>query len=296
MKKPNLFIIGAPRSGTTSIQKYLSDHPNIFIPAGEPSFFCPDYVKPRLSKKEYLNLFKKGKDKKIIGEKTVFYLPSKVAAEKIAQFNPDAKIVVMLRNPIEATYSFHSKMISVGRETIQSFKKAWRKQKSREIEKDNFYKGKLKEKTLVYGEVYKLGKHLKRFYNHFPKENIKAILFDDLVQSEKEVYKEILNFLNLEYDGREDFSKANPHKEPKSKFLNYLLRIRGVITVKRIKKSLGIKGQIGLISRLMKFNQKKSKRKPLDKEFKIKLSSFFEEDIELLSTLIDKNLDNWLEK
>jgi hypothetical protein len=294
MKKPDFFIVGAPRSGTISMQKYLSEHPDIFMPAGEPSFFCPDYVKPRLSKEEYLDLFKKGKNKKVMGEKTVFYLPSNVAAKKIAQFNPEAKIIIMIRNPIEAVYSFHSKMITLGRETISDFKKAWKRQGNRKIKKDNFYKGKLKEKTLFYGEVYKLGKHLKRFHDYFPEENIKSILFDDFVRGEKEIYREVLGFLNLGFDGRKDFSKVNSNKKTKSKLLNYILRMRGVIPVKKIKKILGIKRRIGLISRLMRVNQKESKRKPLDENFKLDLSNFFQDDIKLLSNLIDKDLSNWL--
>ncbi|MFW6283453.1 MAG: sulfotransferase family protein [Minisyncoccales bacterium] len=295
MKKPNFFIIGAPRSGTTFMQKHLGAHSDIFMAKGEPSFFCPDYTKPRLSKKDYFNLFNEGRDKKIVGEKTVFYLPSKIAPEKIYEFNPQAKILVMLRNPIEAAYSFHSKMVSVGRETITDFKKAWQKQNKREIKKDRIYKGHLKKKTLIYGDLYKLGAHLRRYYNRFPKENVKPILFDSLVENEENVYKEVLQFLDLSFDDRKDFSKVNPHTQPKSQLINSLLRVRGILPVEKIKKIFGIKKQIGLLGKLMRSNQKKIKREPLEKDFKRELSNFFKEDVKLLSDLINKDLNHWLE-
>jgi len=294
MQKPNFFIIGAPRSGTTFMQKHLGDHPDIFMAKGEPSFFCPDYTKSRLSKEDYLNLFKNNKGKKIVGEKTVFYLPSKVAPRYIYEFNPQAKILVMLRNPIQAAYSFYSKMVSIGRETITDFKKAWQKQNEREIKKDKTYKGYLKKRTLIYGELYKLGAHLESYYNYFPKENVKTILFNSLLKNEEEVYKDVLQFLNLPFDNKKNFSKVNPHTQPKSQLINSLLRIRGILPVEKIKKTLGIEKQIGLLGKLMRSNQKKIKREPLEKDFKIELSNFFKKDIKLLSNLINRDLSHWL--
>lgn len=293
--KPNFFIIGAPRSGTTFMQKHLNEHPDIFMTPGEPSYFCSDYTKPRLSKEDYLNLFKDTKQYKIRGEKTVFYLPSKVALKRISEFNPEAKILIMLRNPIEATYSFHSKMVSVGRENIEDFKKAWNLQEKRIKKKKDRYQGFLKKKVLLYGEVYKLGKHLERVYKYFPKEQVKTIIFDEFTQNEKDAYKEVLNFLNLEFNSKVDFSKVNTHTQPKSKIINRLFSLRGIIPVEKIKKTLKINKQIGLLSKIRKLNQTSKKRKPLPKDFKKELSNYFKEDIELLSRLVDKDLTFWLE-
>ncbi len=278
------------------MQKHLGEHPDIFMASGEPSYFCTDYTKPRLTKKEYLDLFKEKDDFKIKGEKTVFYLPSKVALKKIADFNPEAKILVMLRNPIEAVYSFHSKMFSIGRESVKSFEKAWKLQEKRKKKKDKIYQGYLKPKVLNYGEVYKLGKHLKKVYNYFPKEQVKPILFDDFVGNEKETYKDVLNFLNLPVTDKNDLSKVNTNKEPKSKLINYLFSLRGFLPVKKLKKTLKIKGQIGFLSRIIKLNQRERERKPLSKETRKKLSIYFEDDIKLLSKIINKDLTFWLEK
>lgn len=296
MAKPNFFIIGAPRSGTTFMQKYLGDHPDIFITPGEPSYFCSDYARPRLSKEDYLNLFEDTEQYKIRGEKTVFYLPSKVALKKISKFNPKAKILVMLRNPIEAVYSFHFKMLSVGRENVEDFEKAWRLQKERKKKKkDKIYRGYLKTKTLFYGEVYKLGKHLKRVYKSFPREQVKVIIFNDLITDNKNTYKEVIDFLELPFYSKEDFSKVNSHKQPKSKMITRLFSLRGLLPVQKIKKLLKIKGQIGISSKIRKLNQTNKKRKPLPENFKKELSDYFEKDIGLLSELLDRDLTHWLE-
>ncbi|MGM0439458.1 MAG: sulfotransferase family protein [Patescibacteria group bacterium] len=293
MTKPNFFIIGAPRSGTTFMQKNLDDHPDIFMAPGEPSYFCPDYVDPWLSEEAYFDLFEEAQDCKIKGEKTVFYLPSKVAIKNIFDFNSDSKLLVMLRNPVEAAYSFHSKMLSVGRETIGDFEKAWKLQEKRS--EDKFYRGKLKISTLFYGEVYKLGKHLKRVYDIFPEEQVKVVIFDNFIEDEKTTYKEVLDFLNLDSDFEKSFTKVNSHSQPKSKLVNRLLGLRGIFPVQKTKKMLKINGQIGFLSKIKKLNQTSKERKPLPEEFKKELSNYFKEDVELLSKILDKDLTDWLE-
>lgn len=298
IKKPNFFIIGAPRSATTAIQNFLANHPNIFIPPGEQNFFCKDFELSKASyksKKEYLHLFKDAKPKhKIIGEKSVWYLPSKVAVKKIIEFNPDAKFLVMLRNPIEATQSLHSKHLLNGEEDIKDLEKAWELQKERKKGK-KIPKGTKDPKMLQYREVYKLGKHLKRAFEAVPNKNqIKTIVFDDFKKNQKESYKEVLSFLGLPFDGKEKFKLINPSQKIRSKFLQKILNLLSHIPVRGIKRKLGIKKRFLILNKLKKLNQKRQELKPLPKKFKRKLADYFEKDILLLSDLIERDLTHWL--
>ena len=107
MKNPNLFIVGAPKCGTTFLYHYLKKHPDIYFPDfKEPHFFGGDLNRRNgaynLSLNEYKNLFKT--DKKVVGEASTLYLFSKKSAEEIYNFNPQCKIIIMLRDLAEAIY------------------------------------------------------------------------------------------------------------------------------------------------------------------------------------------------
>ncbi|RLG08342.1 MAG: sulfotransferase, partial [Thaumarchaeota archaeon] len=110
MKKPNFFIVGAPKCGTHAMYTFLKAHPEIFMPERkEFQYFATDLVRGtqyELSEEEYLSYFRIAKDEKRLGEASTWYLYSKKAASNIKKFNPHAKIIVMLRHPIEMMYSY----------------------------------------------------------------------------------------------------------------------------------------------------------------------------------------------
>src|SRR5438445_6171777 len=104
MRKPNLFIIGAPKCGTTSLADWLRQHPAVFVPAGqnEPNFFNTDHVERfRLTLAEYERLFEAaGNHSKYVCEKSVWYLSSSEAVPNILEYAPAAKFIVCIRNPV----------------------------------------------------------------------------------------------------------------------------------------------------------------------------------------------------
>jgi len=125
-RKPDFFIVGAPKCGTTSMYHYLRQHDQIFMPdEKEPHYFGED-LKKRPDKfidneDEYLNLFKDAKPDQKLGEASTFYLYSKSASREIKEYNPDAKIIIMLRNPIDFLNSLHSQLLFSGNEDEPDF-------------------------------------------------------------------------------------------------------------------------------------------------------------------------------
>lgn len=126
-KQPSFFIVGAPKAGTTALSKYLGRHPEIFVPPRkELNYFNKGLVRvsPIKTLDEYLSFFAEGKGK-ICGEASPVYLRTPNAAKEIHDFNPDAKIIIMLREPVSLLRSFHSQLLWNGNtEDIEDFQTA----------------------------------------------------------------------------------------------------------------------------------------------------------------------------
>jgi len=298
MPKPNFFIIGAPKCGTTALSEYLKDHPNVFIsPSKEPHYFSPDIPKYRLANsiEEYLHLFDNATDKHtMIGEASVFYLYSKKAAQLIKEFNPAAKIIIMLRNPIDLVHSMHSQLLYTRDEDIEDFAKAWSFIEKRKMG-ESIPKYCRDRKLLFYDEIAKLGEQLERIYNVFPEQQIEIIFSEDFFNDTEAVYKEVLEFLNLPYDGRTDFPKINKNKQHKlSKLADFTQRPPEwlVNIVLNIKNAIGLK-RIKILQSLRNINSVETIRAPIDASTKLLLINNYRDDIVRLSELTGKDLNHW---
>ena len=127
MKKPNFFIIGAPKCGTTSMASWLSEHPSIYMsPVKEPHHYSGDFnYGDYRDLNKYLSLFKEANESHIaVGEASAWYLNSKKAIFNIEAENPNAKYIVLLRNPVEMAPSLHQQLIFSGKEDIKNFEEA----------------------------------------------------------------------------------------------------------------------------------------------------------------------------
>ncbi|MFQ5570582.1 MAG: sulfotransferase, partial [Rhodothermales bacterium] len=113
MCRPDFFIVGAPKCGTTAMFRYLQEHPEIYLPKKEFHHFGSDLRPPNYQGRNrdravYLSLFAGVTTEKRIGEASVWYLYSKKAAREIKAFAPEADVIIMLRNPVEMMYSLYS--------------------------------------------------------------------------------------------------------------------------------------------------------------------------------------------
>ena len=124
--KPNFFIVGAPKSATTSLHYYLGQHPDIFMSTEkEISYFFFNESKRNVKGlKEYMKHFEDVKNEKVIGESTPAYLSSENAMKEIKEFSPKAKILISLRDPVEMLKSLHNQYLYNGDEKIKDFEKA----------------------------------------------------------------------------------------------------------------------------------------------------------------------------
>ncbi|MDJ0784955.1 MAG: sulfotransferase [Desulfosarcinaceae bacterium] len=295
---PNLFIVGAPKCGTTALATYLDQHPNIYMSSPkEPNFFCPEFAQKQHTNDidEYLNLFRfRGPHHRILGEASVWYLLSPSAADRIHRFNPDARIIIMLRNPIDLVYSLHSQLLWTLDEDETSFFTAWDLQGERaqgrrippQCREPHF---------LQYETVGQLGTQVARYYAVFPKDQILTIFFEDFVSSTRAVFEASLAFLGLPHNGRDQFPRINANKRHRSPLLARLSQRPPRFTVAAVvwlKAVLGIR-RFHLLERIKHVNSVQAKRPPLPAGMRQRLGGIFKADIEVLEQWTQRNLDHW---
>ena len=188
VRKPNLFLVGVSRGGTTSWNDYLKQHPDIFMSAEDmPNFFGEFKAaagKYFNTEKRYLSLFKKVKDEKFIGEFSHLF-SSLNAPNQVKKFNPDSKIIIILRSPIDNFID----SVNSGRgkygvaSTIFRFR------------------------SLLYYD------NLKRWINAFGRDNVHIMLYEDHVKNPEKEYKKVCDFLGIDNKFKPEFKNLNPSSE-----------------------------------------------------------------------------------
>jgi hypothetical protein len=299
MLKPNFFIIGAPKCGTTALSEYLRTHPNIYISSPkEPHYFAEDLGHYCWAKSldQYLKLFEDSRDNHLaVGEGSVLYLYSSVAIRNIYHFNPDAKIIVMLRNPIELIYSYHSQAVYCADEDEKEFEKAWKLQSLRR-KGFKIPRACRHPKLLQYAEVGRLGEQIERLLSIFPSQQIYVIFFEDFTTSTRQVYENVLAFLGVPSDERVNFPKINANKIHRVTWLGNFTEKTPLPLVEiamNTKKLLGLQ-KLDILDRIRRFNVKVSEREPLSPSFRAELIDEFREDLKKLSFLLGKDLSHWI--
>ena len=299
MKIPNFFIVGAPKCGTTALCEYLRSHPNVLISTTkEPHYFATDLAYPNFRTindyNEYIRLFKCLPQHLVVGEASVFYLYSSVAINNIYRYNENAKIIAMLRNPIDLIASFHGQALYTLDEDEENLEKAWSLQYERAVGK-SIPKHCSDPALLQYARIGKLGDQVERLLSTFPREQVKFILFDDFVQDTKAQYEEVLRFLNVPSDGCTTFPKINERKSCKSRLLNRLVqRPHPIVQIvgRSLKKVCAIE-RWGVLDKIKAWNRVNVARPDLQSVFRRAAISAFHEDIDKLAKILDRDLSHW---
>jgi len=298
VNKPNFFIVGAPKCGTTALCQYLDEHPNIFISTPkEPHYFANDFPKMRHVSElsEYIELFNDADEScTAIGEGSVWNLYSDVAVENIMDFDKDAKIIVMLRNPVDLVYSMHSQHQITLDENQIDFIKAWDLQNERA--NGNSLPPKCREpKLLQYSAFGKLGDQIERLFSTVPKSQVHIIIFDDFSKDTKSSYEAVLKFLEVPLYDKQEFPRVNENKSHKNMILAFFTQspprwlVRFAFSIKKLFRI----ENLGILEKIRVINRSTKPRTKLDNDFRSKLADYFKSDISKLSKLIERDLNHW---
>jgi len=290
--KPNFFIIGAPKCGTTSLAYWLKQHPNVYMSdIKEPHYYSNDINNRQVcDEKEYRMLFYDARpEHKAIGEASVWYLYSEVAVDNILKDVPDARFIVCVRNPVEMTYSLHNQQLKVMNENVADIGVAWNMQDKRSNGK-NIPKLCIDGKLLLYGKICKLGQQISRLYEKVAVDKVRVILLDDMKKNPEKVYEDTLSFLGINGGLSIDYAVKN---EASSRRLVWISRALKYYSIKR--KILGIP-RIG--SGLMKWiNDANVRPKNIEeKSYRInkKLVKYYCGDINELGKILGRDLSYWI--
>lgn len=313
MRKPDFFIVGAPKCGTTALNIYLAQHPEIFMAKKERHYFGRDLRPPHypgphsIDERWYLDFFRDVTTEKRVGEASVWYLWSETAPQEIKAFNPEADIIIMVRNPVTMIPSLHNMFMWVGdptpagvideaaRRTL-SLEEALDTQEARKAEYIRRFRSGTEmfdwEFRYFHTDAALYSSHLQRYLDVFGPDHVHVILYDDFESSPARVYRELVTFLGVDPNFQPDFKVVNSRRKILSPLLNrYLRRPDSFKTLRRLIRMLAprpLRAWMGQF--LMRQNVRPQKSPPLLPETRARLETYFRPEIQRLSTLLNRDL------
>ncbi len=275
---------------------YLRQHPEIFMSVPkEPFYFGSDLDSHQLKtrdRREYLSFFEDAQSEHCIGESTVWYLYSKNAAGEIKRFNPEARIIVMLRNPVEAMHAMHSQFLYSGNEPLEDFREAMeaepRRARGKEVDSSVYF-----PEGLLYSRVFSYAPQVKRYLETFGEDRVKVILLKDLMEDPEACYESVLSFLGANRHRPSEFSSYNSNCQLKSEVLHELVKQFPGDTLGRLREFVPVKSCAEIWEKLKPLLVDNFSRNPIDPSLQAELTEQFRPGINRLETLIDRDLSHW---
>ena len=298
MQRPNFFVVGAPKCGTTALHSYLSQHPDVFLAKKEIHYFGADLdfrYRQRRSERDYLGLFAAAGSESHLGDGSVWYLYSTRAAREIASFQPEARIVIMLRNPVDMMYSLHSQFVYAGDEDLPSFPDALAAEEERR-RGHGIPRGARLPRALLYRDVARYAAQVERYFDVFGTSRVHIILFDELKQDPEIAYASTLRFLGAAPDHSVDFAIVNPNTVRRSGWLARHMAVPrpGVRRFVRLLLPVG-RWRRATARKVSQINTVRRSRTPLEGDLRKALTEELAVDIRKLEALISRDLNAWLE-
>ena len=295
MKRPDFFIVGAFKSGTTAMYEYLRRHPQVFMPAlKEPMYFGADLTPryERMTEQQYLELFRDARDDQRAGEASPWYLYSTAAPREINEFNPESRIIVMLRNPVDVMHAQHGQLVFNQREDISDFAAALAAEDDRR-RGERIPPTAIRPEALYYRHSVRFAEQVRRWLDVFGRQRVHFIVFDDLLADPRAVYRRALEFLGVDPSVEVDLSAYNPNRRARSGRLQRLIfnpprPVRGLV---------GRLRRVGVAHRLrdvvVSANSRRAGREPMDPALRRQLTEELAPQVSDLAALIGRDLSAW---
>lgn len=300
MTLPNFLIIGAAKSGTSALYRYIQQHPDIYMsPIKEPHFFSfegsppntqgpDDFVNTAITDlATYTKLFDGVTTEKAIGEASPSYLYIPKAAERINYHIPNSKLIAILRHPADRAFSAYMHVVRDHKETAVNFSEALK------LEDQRFSQNwgpiwHYTRASLYYEQV-------KRYYDIFDSEKIKILLYDDFNTDPEQTLQNIFEFLEVDTAFKPDMKhKANVSGTPKNKtvdsFVNTFFNKKNPIRY-TARYLIPEKTRWRFTTNVRNRNLV---RQTIPSEIRVELTQQFRDDILQLEELIDRDLSPWL--
>jgi hypothetical protein len=299
MPLPDFIVIGASRSGTTSLHHYLGQHPDIFMcPRKSPNFFVADDPIPAreglvarqimsqwvADRQSYEALFSGAREEPEVGEISPVYLQSRNAPERIRGMCPEAKLVAILRDPAERAWAHYMGRKRDGIETREDFETVIDAELAEGLPDDVAFGS--------YLGCSRYGHFLSRYFELFPSEQIRVYLFDDLRDAPRELLGDIFSFLGVDPSLSASITMARHHQSGE---------VRGALRRFLWTRSVGLRTTLRpmlpeSVRRLAAPVFLENLDKPgLDPALRARICKVLAPDVERCQDLIDRDLTRWLD-
>lgn len=303
-RMPDFFLVGQPKSGTTALYEMLRRHPRIFMPENKEPWFLAQELLDRAPPRpqgtprtltEYQALFSGADPEQLVGEATAMYLWSPTAAERIAQARPDARIIVILREPTSLLRSLHLQWVKSYVETETDLRRALElepaRRQGREIPRYTYW-----PQGLLYSDHVRYVEQLRRYHRVFPPEQVLTLIYDDFRRDNASVVRRVLSFLGVDENVQIEPREANPTVAVRSGRLHGLVHAvsvgRGPVsravkeTIKAVTPRALRRDALHAVNRSVLYSGKP----PDDDELMLELRRRYRGEVAALSEYIDRDL------
>jgi Sulfotransferase domain len=231
IREPNFFLVGASRAGTTSLWRYLVEHPDVFMPRRsgaekEPCFFCeltPRWATAFRDRDRYLALFAEAGDRQAVGEASTPYLVAPEVPARIRAAYPNARIIIVLRNPADRAFSLYCFLCAIGGEWVPSFERALAIEPARMADETFRRANPLWYALFEYFHSGLYAAQVARYLDTFPREQVHVVLFDDLRADPLKTARQVYRFLGVDPAFEPRAARYNASRFPLSVRLQYLV-------------------------------------------------------------------------
>ena len=304
MTLPNFFVVGAPKSGTTSLHALLSLHPEIGMsPVKEPKFFMCDGRPPTPSRgpgdshaiaqhvweaNAYERLFADVATRPVRGESSPFYLYDRAALSRIRRLLPDARLIALLRQPEVRAHSNWVDMRTFGREPIRDFLEA--------CEAETTRRSAGWEPYWHYKSVGRYGEQLEFLFSLFKRDQVKVILAEDFAVEPTRAVNDVCAFLGVARDAIDD--AAFGQRQNMTRFVEPTYVNRGIQALlyrapglrKLLPTAVRARGRGAATRYLARDGAARPDMSPVEVAV---ARDWYTDDVDLLSRLTDLDLSAW---
>ena len=295
-RRPDFFIVGAPKCGTTAMASYLGQHPEIFMPAAKELHFFGsdlDYRRRRPTTAEYLAAFANAGDARRAGEASVGYIYSDRAPREIGEFSPGADILIMLRDPVQMIQSQHAQELFMGQEDIEDLEAALAAEPDR-ARGHRSPAGSTQPYLLRYTWLVRYADHVERYLDAFGRDRVHVTLFEDFQRDTPAAYAEVVRFLGCDPGFQPAFPIVNKRKGARSTVFQGIVRDPPRLLRSAARRALPLGARVRLRNVAYRLNARRATISPMSDATRRRLRAELAPDVRRLAGLIGRDLDAWL--
>ena len=310
-----VFIVGAPRSGTTTLARMLEAHPQILFPfVKEPHFFSQfdlrgledEELRERIQHEyldHYFNDATPGRNVGADGSVSYLYMPEQL--EPVLKLWPDSRFVVGVRDPQALLPSLHRRLLWTGDESIRRFEDAWKAVPDRAAGR-RISRSAMDPRFLRYDEAARYGTYVERLFDAVGRERCLVVVFDELVADPAEQYRRLIDFAGLSAQPVPQIRAERESMGVRSLFLQKLLKrpprpLMRYLASRQFRKRFDKNGEpartpqdrLSLRRRIIEWNKVDEPRRPVPLPVQREIQAYFQDEVDKLGALIGRDLSHW---